>query len=122
MVKDVVDPVADRRLAGFVVNSHMRAHPNYLEGGPVNAGSAVEAGKASCSRATWLLLMHFENVPGAERPADSLLVRKFSMQQHLDMHVCLHVGLLAPSQSKLPMQNAQGCHAGAPVLGRLHQN
>ena len=28
MVKDVVDPVLDERLAEFVVNSHMRAHPN----------------------------------------------------------------------------------------------
>ena len=28
VVKDVVDPVLDERLAEFVVSSHMRAHPN----------------------------------------------------------------------------------------------
>ena len=42
VVKDIVDPVADKRLAAFVVNSHMRAHPSYLEGGPVE--SAASAG------------------------------------------------------------------------------
>ena len=28
MVKDVVDPVSDGKLAEFVVSSHMRAHPH----------------------------------------------------------------------------------------------
>ena len=31
MVKDVVDPVLDERLAEFVVSSHMRAHPHSEE-------------------------------------------------------------------------------------------
>lgn len=31
MVKDVVDPVLDERLAEFVVSSHMRAHPDAQE-------------------------------------------------------------------------------------------
>ena len=47
VVKDVVDPVSDKRLASFVVNSHMRAHPHYLEGGPVEAGSGITAGSNS---------------------------------------------------------------------------
>ena len=45
VVKDVVDPVSDKRLASFVVNSHMRAHPNFLEGVPI--GSDISAGAAS---------------------------------------------------------------------------
>jgi hypothetical protein len=32
IVKDVVDPDIDTRLASFVVQSHIRSHPNYQEG------------------------------------------------------------------------------------------
>lgn len=38
VVKDVVDPVLDERLAEFVVSSHMRAHPDAGDDqGPVSA-------------------------------------------------------------------------------------
>ena len=30
VLQDVVDPVVDERLASFVVNSHMRSHPDYI--------------------------------------------------------------------------------------------
>ena len=37
MVKDVVDPVLDERLAEFVVSSHMRAHPDAKPGQEASA-------------------------------------------------------------------------------------
>ena len=41
VVKDVVDPVLDERLAEFVVSSHMRAHPD-AERGLEAAATAVD--------------------------------------------------------------------------------
>ena len=43
VVRDMVDPVNDQRLAEFVVGNHMRAHPDKVaqeaeEGAPVNTG------------------------------------------------------------------------------------
>ena len=32
VLQDIVDPVVDEQLANFVVNSHMRSHPNFQEG------------------------------------------------------------------------------------------
>lgn len=53
VVKDVVDPVSDRRLAKFVVSSHTRAHPDYLEGGPTS--SAAAAGELQlCTRSRFV--------------------------------------------------------------------
>lgn len=31
VVRDVVDGMADQRLARFVVDNHIRSHPNFLE-------------------------------------------------------------------------------------------
>ena len=39
VVKDVIDPITDRRLAEFVVNSHVKAHPkNFNDDDGVAAG------------------------------------------------------------------------------------
>ena len=45
VVKDVVDPVADARLADFVVSSHMRAHPAVAERRAERAAAAEAAGE-----------------------------------------------------------------------------
>ena len=45
VVKDVVDPVADARLAEFVVSSHMRAHPAVAERRAERAAAAEAAGE-----------------------------------------------------------------------------
>ena len=45
VVKDVVDPVADARLADFVVSSHMRAHPAVSERAAARAAVAEAEGR-----------------------------------------------------------------------------
>ena len=45
VVKDVVDPIADARLAEFVVSSHMRAHPAVAERRAERAATAEAAGE-----------------------------------------------------------------------------
>ena len=44
VLQDTVDPVADERLASFVVDSHVRAHPDEQRGEP---GSQADAGSAA---------------------------------------------------------------------------
>ena len=57
VVKDVVDPVADARLAEFVVSSHMRAHPAVAERRAERAAAAEAAGEPMqvCRVLRWLL-------------------------------------------------------------------
>ena len=51
VVKDVVDPVADARLAEFVTASHMRAHPAVAERAAERAAAAEAAGREPAARA-----------------------------------------------------------------------
>ena len=41
VLQDIVDPIVDAQLANFVVNSHMKSHPDYKKNCPV-AGSGPE--------------------------------------------------------------------------------
>lgn len=87
VVRDVVDPVSDARLARFVVESHARAHPdsglantnaanaNANPAGDANATDAAGPANADGDRPQQAPLMH--TAPGAPEPLTQQQLRKY---------------------------------------------
>lgn len=83
VVRDVVDPVSDARLARFVVESHARAHPDNSNGAtPANANANGANGNnpggpanADGDRPRQPPLMH--TAPGAPEPLTQQQLRKY---------------------------------------------
>lgn len=78
VVRDIVDPVSDARLARFVVESHARAHPDNNNNGVGNAnanGDNTAPTNADGDRPQQPPLMH--TAPGAPEPLTQQQLRKY---------------------------------------------
>jgi DNA replication licensing factor MCM2 len=75
VVRDIVDPVSDARLARFVVDSHARAHPDNASSSAANAAAGGPATNADGDRPQQPPLMH--TAPGAPEPLTQQQLRKY---------------------------------------------
>jgi DNA replication licensing factor MCM2 len=64
VVKDVIDPVLDERLARFVVGSHVRSHPRFDADADVGAGGGNSSGAFGGAPAFAAGATEAENAPG----------------------------------------------------------
>jgi DNA replication licensing factor MCM2 len=100
VLQDVVDPVADEKLAMFVANSHVRSHPNYSGLAPdgttltladdpfaATASDSGEAGETDGAAATSLQTQH-QQLQQQQIPQD--LLRKYIAYARSEIRPILH--------------------------------
>ena len=75
VVKDIIDPVLDERLARFVVGSHVRSHPRFDEGDEIGPGMDASGAAGGEGRDVGTAT---EGTAGTEiEPIDQDLLRKY---------------------------------------------